>query len=189
GLMAMLAMIMGMDPSLFAAKKHKSYSSLSHKKDKHSKSKHSKSHVGRKSKLLKEIKETTKEDLEIDKKTHCAVEKILDSAVMCKVIRAEDFADSHGHHTQTYVIREPGKYCLAEDVAFKPHHEFTAAIKILSSDVTLDLGEHTLSQSFCNNTPNAYGVLIGHGYNYCDPDVVLKNITVENGNVINFTGI
>ncbi|MBS0638080.1 MAG: hypothetical protein JSS12_11265, partial [Verrucomicrobia bacterium] len=37
--------------------------------------------------------------------------------------------------------------------------------------------------------PNGYGVQIGQGYNYEDPDAVLKNITVTNGSIINFTAI
>ncbi|MBS0638112.1 MAG: hypothetical protein JSS12_11435, partial [Verrucomicrobia bacterium] len=50
-----------------------------------------------------------------------------------------------------------------------------------------DLRGFTLSQA--NDTPNGYGVQIGEGYFYNDPDNVLKNIAVQNGSITNFTGI
>ena len=103
------------------------------------------------------------------------------------MIEPADFEDVDGNLTQTYVITTPGNYCLGADVAFSPVDEFTPAINILSDDVNLDLRGFTLSQA--NTTPNTYGVQIGQGYNYDDPDAVLKNITVKNGSIINFTAI
>ncbi|MBS0635037.1 MAG: hypothetical protein JSR37_06210 [Verrucomicrobia bacterium] len=107
-----------------------------------------------------------------------------DGCCGCYVIRPCDFGLDRD---TTYVISQPGKYTLQQDVVFFPADEFTPAILILSDNVTLDLCEHTLSQG--NDTPNAYGVQIGQGYFYEDPDFVLKNIEVENGNIVDFTAI
>jgi parallel beta-helix repeat protein len=80
-----------------------------------------------------------------------------------------------------YVITEPGLYCLKEDVVFSPRFSSTAptvptapyttatpapiqaAITIMSSDVFLDLGAHTLSQAGAGTStqvPYAIGILI-----------------------------
>ena len=83
--------------------------------------------------------------------------------------------------------REPGKYCLGENIAFAPLTQFTPAINILSDDVHLDLCSNTLTQA--NLTPNAYGVQIGEGYSYTDPNAVLRNITITNGSITNFSAI
>ncbi len=76
---------------------------------------------------------------------------------------------------------------LGQDVVFMPADEFTPAINILSNDVVLDLCQHTLSQG--NTTPNCYGVQIGEGYFYSDPDAVLSNVTVQNGTIREFTAV
>lgn len=108
-----------------------------------------------------------------------------DGCCGCTVILPSDFGvDS----ATTYVIATPGVYKLQEDVVFFPADEFTPAINILSDNVTLDLCQHTLSQG--NDTPNAFGVQIGEGYFFAaDPDFVLKNIEVTNGNIVDFTGV
>ena len=95
--------------------------------------------------------------------------------------------DADGNLSQTFVITEPGKYCLGENIAFAPVDEFAPAINILSNDVKLDLCSNTLTQA--NLTPNAYGVQIGEGYFYTDPNAVLKNITITNGSITNFSAI
>ncbi len=195
----MLAMAISIHQPLLAAQNHHSSSSSTQKEDKFCK---------KANKLLKQIDQTTMQDLVVDQtilnvvnqinQTTAAdlavdqeiladVEQLLDCSCTCIVIEPADFEDSDGNLTQTYVITTPGNYCLGADVAFVPVDEFTPAINILSDDVNLDLRGFTLSQA--NATPNAYGVQIGQGYNYNDPDAVLKNITVKNGSIINFIGI
>ncbi len=112
------------------------------------------------------------------------LQKCSDGCCISYVISPDDFGVDRD---TTYVITLPGKYMLQEDVAFSPVDEFTPAIVVLCDNVTLDLCGHTLSQG--NTTANAYGVQIGEGYFYDDPDFVLKNIEVTNGNIINFTAI
>jgi hypothetical protein len=87
----------------------------------------------------------------------------------------------------TYVITSPGKYVLNQDIIFLPLAPSTPAIEILSNDVTLDLCHHTLSQG--NAESDSYGVQIGEGYNYSNPDNVFQNITIQNGTIRNFSAI
>lgn len=87
----------------------------------------------------------------------------------------------------TFVIDSPGKYVLEQDISFMPTVDYTPAINILSDNVILNLCGHTLSQG--NLQPNAYGVQIGQGYNYSDPNAVLQNVTIQNGTIRNFTAI
>ncbi len=171
GLLAMLAMATSSQPPLLAAQKQHNSSSSSHKDDKFCK---------KANKLLKQIDQTTMQDLVVDQtilnvvnqinQTTTAdlavdqeiladVEQLLDCSCTCIVIEPADFMDSSGNLTQTYVITTPGNYCLGADVAFAPLDEFTPAINILSDDVNLDLRGFTLSQA--NTTPNTYGVQIG----------------------------
>lgn len=86
-----------------------------------------------------------------------------------------------------FVISAPGKYVLNQDIVFLPAVDFTPAIQILSNDVVLDLCNHTLSQG--NMTSNSYGIQIGEGYFYNDPDAVLQNITIQNGTIRNFVDV
>ena len=195
----MLAMATSIQQPLFAEKKHSS--SSSNKDDKCCKES---------KKLLKQINQTTvqdlvvdqttlnvanqinqttRADLVVDQETLDIVKHLQDCSCICTVIMPQDFADSDGNLSQTYVITEPGSYCLGADVAFSPIDEFTPAINILANDVRLDLRGFTLSQDPESGTPNTYGVQIGQGYNYDDPDAVLKNITITNGSIINFTAI
>ncbi len=107
-----------------------------------------------------------------------------DGCCSCYVIRPCDFG---ANSDTTYFITAPGKYTLQQDVVFYPADDFTPAINILSDNVTLDLCSHTLSQG--NDTPFARGIQIGQGYDYDDPDFVLKNIEIRDGSIVDFTGI
>ncbi len=134
-------------------------------------------------KTVKKAKASQSARLQIQQLPEC-VEVINDDCCGCYAITPDCFgvdADT------TFVITEPGKYTLQQDVVFFPADEFTPAINILVDNVTLDLCEHTLSQG--NDTPNAFGVQIGEGYFFTDPDDVLKNIEVTNGNIVDFTGV
>lgn len=82
-----------------------------------------------------------------------------------KVIFAKDV------NPNGYVITEPGTYCLGEDIVFKPRDQkdinnpkVFAAITIKSSNVTLDLGKHTLSQFIpadpSKQVPFVVGILV-----------------------------
>ena len=102
----------------------------------------------------------------------------------CTTILSSDFGQ---WLDSTYVIATPGKYVLGQDVIFMPAVEFTPAINILCNDVVLDLCNHTLSQG--NTTQECYGIQIGQGTFYTDPNAVLSNITVQNGTVREFTGV
>ncbi len=137
--------------------------------------------------VVNQINQTTQTDLAVDQETLEIVQHLVDCSCTCRVILPSDFEDDEGNLSVTYFITEPGNYCLGANVAFAPDDEFTPAINILANDVRLDLRGFTLSQD--NDTPNAYGVQIGQGYNYDDPDTVLKNITVLNGSIIDFTAI
>ncbi len=137
--------------------------------------------------VVNQINSTTRQDLAVDQEILDIVNHLIDCSCTCIVINPEDFMDEDGNLTVTYVITEPGNYCLGADVAFAPADEFTPAIVILADNVRLDLRGYTLSQA--NDTPNAYGVQIGEGYNYNDPNDVLDNITVLNGTIRDFTAI
>lgn len=128
-------------------------------------------------------------------KTICADELIVKTGCCaCKTITAKDFMDADGNLSQTFVITEPGKYCLGENIDFAPADEggFVAAIQILSSDVHLSLCDNTLKQA--NGVEDIYGVLIGYGYSVffddpnADPSAHFDNITVVSGSITNFTG-
>jgi hypothetical protein len=106
----------------------------------------------------------------------------------CTVIAPSDFLDN-GVPSVTYVITEPGNYCLGGNVAFAPTGPFTPAIKILANNVLLDLGGFTLSQASSDATTDIYGVLIGEGNEVTNPNAVYSNVTVQNGSIINFTGV
>lgn len=115
------------------------------------------------------------------------VEGLIDCSCKCTVILPENFRDANGVLSQTFVIDTPGNYCLGANINFEPISEFTPAIQILSDDVHLDLRNFTLSQA--NTTANSYGILIGQGYSPDDPNFVLSNIIITNGNIINFSAI
>ncbi len=137
--------------------------------------------------IASQIDLITRADLQVDREILDIVNHLVDCSCTCTVIEPSDFMDDEGNLTVTYVITEPGSYCLGTDIGFAPVDEFTPAINILANDVRLDLRGFTLSQA--NDTPNAYGVQIGEGYSYNDPDNVLQNITVTNGSITNFTAI
>ncbi len=137
--------------------------------------------------IASQIDLITRADLQVDREILDIVNHLVDCSCTCTVIEPSDFMDDEGNLTVTYVITEPGNYCLGANVAFAPVDEFTPAIAILASNVRLDLRGFTLSQA--NDTANAYGVQIGEGYNYEDPNNVLQNITVLNGTIRDFTAI
>ncbi len=137
--------------------------------------------------LVNQINQVTRSDLAVDLETLDIVTHLVDCSCTCIVIKPEDFMDDEGNLTVTYAITEPGNYCLGANVAFSPQDEFTPAIVILTDNVRLDLRGFTLSQA--NDTPNAYGVQIGEGYNYIDPNDVLDNISVFNGTIRDFSAI
>ncbi len=103
----------------------------------------------------------------------------------CHSIKRKDFKQN-GKLSKTFVIDKPGKYCLCESVDFEPVDQDAVAIQILANDVTLNLCGNTLSQS--NDTLEVFAIQIGEGFSYSDPDHVLKNINITNGNITNFTG-
>jgi hypothetical protein len=74
--------------------------------------------------------------------------------------------------TGPMAITEPGSYVLLNDVG----NNFTGAIRIASSDVTLDLNGFTVRLTQVSSA-FADGISIGHG---------LKNIEVKNGAITGF---
>lgn len=135
--------------------------------------------------IVNQINQTTRADLVVDQETLDIVKHLEDCSCTCTVIMPQDFMDSDGLLSQTYVISEPGSYCLGANIDFDPQDEFTPAFQILADDVRLSLREFTLRQA--NDTQNIIGVLIGEGLDYSDPDAVRKNIIIQNGNILNFT--
>ncbi len=140
----------------------------------------------------KEIRSQNAEPHKLNQKLRCdnalaaklsaKTEVNINGCCQCVTIIPSDFGP--GLDT-TFVISSPGKYVLNQDVIFSPLSPFTPAINILSSNVVLDLCNHTLSQG--NTLSDCYGVQIGEGYYYNDPDAVLQNVTIQNGSIINFT--
>ncbi len=199
GLLAMLAMATSIHQPLLAAQKQHSSSSSTQKEDKFCK---------KANKLLKQIDQTTMQDLVVDQnilnvvnqinQTTTAdlavdqeiladVEQLLDCSCDCIVIEPADFEDVDGNLTQTYVITTPGSYCLGADINFAPVVDyFMPAIRILSDDVRLDLRGFTLNQV----PGTAFDVAaIRIGVDDVSPDTpVFKNITILNGSITNFTG-
>ncbi|MBS0635824.1 MAG: hypothetical protein JSR37_10215 [Verrucomicrobia bacterium] len=201
GFMAMLALLSGMHQPLLAAKKERHSSSSSHKKDLCCKKINAiLTQIDQTAtqdlivdqttlNIVNQINQTTTTDLAVDQETLDIVKHLQDCSCTCTVIMPEDFADDEGNLSQTYYITEPGNYCLGADVAFSPSDIDVPAIQILASDVNLNLRGFTLSQSAENRIPLTYGVIIGQGYFYDDPNAVLiNNVTVENGTVSQFTG-
>ena len=135
--------------------------------------------------LLKDINCTVKEDLAIDQQILEIVTEIKSCTCQCIQITSEDFMDETGHLTKSYVITEPGKYCLGESIYFEPDTAYIPAIQILSDDVYLDLSGFELVQA--NTFGNVYGILIGEGLFYTNPNAVYKNIGITNGIIRNFT--
>lgn len=78
------------------------------------------------------------------------------------------------------VITRPGYYCLAENVAYKPHYDHVPAITIRSDDVILDLSTHVLTQ--CPRTFDQFddisAIVVESGYNF---------VTIKNGQIRNFS--
>ena len=75
------------------------------------------------------------------------------------------------------VLRKSGYYCLCEDVIFNPKANQNAAIRISSSNVTLDLRGRTLSQK-SKDLPGVDGIIVDPG---------LTNITIKNGTIRDFS--
>ncbi len=86
-----------------------------------------------------------------------------------------------------FVISQPGVYKLSTTSVYFPSAEVSAAIVVLSDNVVIDLCDHTLSQG--NFVSDTYGVLLGEGLGYSDPDFVLENVTVQNGTIRDFTAV
>ncbi len=123
------------------------------------------------------------------KETLCEItedlETLLDCSCKCTTILPSDFADANGVLSKTYIIDQPGVYCLRGDVAFNPLDADgldNVAIAILSDNVVLDLSQFRLSEAAGNVIP-AFGISINPlaaGF--------INNITVMNGQVDSFLG-
>lgn len=97
-----------------------------------------------------------------------------------------------------YIAAEPGLYKLAGDLVYTPVGGpfgggiATAAITILSNDVTLDLCDHTLRQ-VDKSVSDVYGVQIGNGllslFDAAEPCQVFDNITIKNGTIRDFSAV
>lgn len=108
----------------------------------------------------------------------------LGGCCQCVAIAASDFGPDMD---QVYIIDQPGKYTLSEDVAFNGTAPYTPAILILPGvdNVTLDLCGHTLSQG--NSAVLTYGIWIGSTYFDSGIDEGNDNITIQNGSVVGFS--
>lgn len=80
--------------------------------------------------------------------------------------------------TTGYVITQPGRYYLAEDIIFTPTLDYSSAIYLSGiDDVTLDLNGQSLQQS-SNSSAIASGIYVTHA----------NNIRLQNGFLNNFYG-
>lgn len=73
------------------------------------------------------------------------------------------------------VVTDPGDYILTQDLFCEADLN---AIHILSSDVTLDLGGHTVTCGASSADNRIGAVIVG---DYVNPGLVLENVTVKNG--------
>ena len=86
------------------------------------------------------------------------------------------------HDGKGFVIRKPGHYVLCEDIIFKPRgSQPRAAITIASSNVTLDMATHTLSQDTASVSAPVANIsgIVGNN---------LTSIHITNGSITDFTG-
>ncbi len=195
GLASMLAVAFSMQTSL-AADSSSKHRSKHHKKDKCCK---------QTKKLVEEINRTTTQDYIVDTNTNFLAQQInqtvqadliVDEEVLdivtdiascgcyCQTqILPSDFADADGNLTLTYVISEPGSYCLAESIEWAPiapevidYTTPSVAIIIDSDDVYLNLAGNVLAQA--NDVEACVGILV-----LTDN----QNVTIVNGEVQDFS--
>lgn len=82
----------------------------------------------------------------------------------------------------TFVISAPGVYKLPSSVNFTPINPNAVAIQVLSNDVTIDLCNHTITQT--NATAGTTAILLGNLALQ-----VFRNIRIQNGSIVGFTGV
>lgn len=122
----------------------------------------------------------------------CILQKVcaIDAKLQCG--NAIPFGSAEINQPGGYVIRQPGTYCLKEDVVFNPNFSpivpvtpvapydplapttVQAAITILSSDVFIELGSHRLSQARAGSSdqvPYCVGIVV--------PDMIPNNPDVN----------
>lgn len=121
--------------------------------------------------------------LHVDKEILKIAKQIRECACQCSLIRESDFKDHSGVPSKTFVISEPGKYCLESNIDFAPANPFTPAIRILSDNVTIDLSGFTFRQ--VNSTANIPAIVIGNDAG----TTILNNIIIQNGTITKFTGV
>lgn len=78
------------------------------------------------------------------------------------------------------IITKPGIYEFCSDIIFNPckHKEFTCAIIIASSNVTLNLGQYSLSQK--NKNKNTYGIVVTRDVNNIVITGIKNRATINN---------
>ena len=95
----------------------------------------------------------------------------------CIIIKHRDYTNS----TSKFEIKEPGTYCLIENLDarldFADHNAEPRLIQIWSSDVVLDLQNHTLGRGKFFRSPGGVGIEINEG---------VSNITIKNGTLQDF---
>jgi hypothetical protein len=80
------------------------------------------------------------------------------------------------------VIRTPGTYTFAGDISWTPAANFSAAITIACSNVTVNLAGWTLSASVADKRWQTAGILVG-----TSTPATLENITISSGTIANPT--
>lgn len=78
----------------------------------------------------------------------------------------------------TEVILTPGLYIFGSDIAYEPTANNQPILQISSSNVTINLDYHSLSQSETSTNVGTIGILIDPG---------LSNIVIQNGQIRNLT--
>jgi hypothetical protein len=84
-----------------------------------------------------------------------------------------------------FSITLPGLYKLKSDLTFAPATSNSFAIRVLADNVTIDLCDHTITQT--NTITGARCIQLGTGTSSLAPQVV-SNVTVKNGSIVGFTG-
>ncbi len=99
------------------------------------------------------------------KRKHCCQKPIL---IFSKDINCKEF-----------IIDKPGRYILCEDIVFNTNRpQPRIAITIKSSDVTLDMGGHKLSQSIpINSSAPVLGIFADN----------VSSLSISNGSITDFT--
>lgn len=95
----------------------------------------------------------------------------------CIIIKHRDYTNS----TSKFEITKPGNYCLIENLNsrldFADHSAEPRLIQIWSSDVVLDLQNHTLGRGKFFRSPGGVGIEINENF---------YNITIKNGTLQDF---